>query len=140
VVTAPQETDAATPVDTIRVLLVDDHALVRAGLKSILETFCVCRVIGEAADGDEAVEAAGRLRPDVILMDITMPRMNGVEATRAIVARMPEARVIALSMHDDERARAAMQRAGARAYLPKDCLPNALCQTIQRVYDQAGKN
>jgi DNA-binding NarL/FixJ family response regulator len=125
---------------TIRVLVVDDHALVRAGLRSILESFCICRVIGEACDGDEAVEAADRLRPDVILMDITMPKMNGIDATKAIVSRTPAARVIALSMHDDERARSAMQRAGASAYLPKDCLPKALCETIQRVYERTSSN
>jgi len=104
----------------IRVLLVDDHAVVREGLRSILETDDEIEIVGEAADGRRATEMAERLRPAVVVMDITLPELDGVEATRQIAKRSTETRVLILSMHgDDDYVRQSL-RAGARGYLFKD--------------------
>jgi DNA-binding NarL/FixJ family response regulator len=103
----------------MRVLLVDDHALVRDGIRSLLEARGV-EVVGEAGDGQEAVAAAVRLRPDVILMDITMPRMNGLEATRLIKARMPQVKIVILTVSDDDRMLFEAIKSGAQGYLLKD--------------------
>ena len=89
-------------VERIRVLIADDHAAVRSALQAYLETIEDVAVIGEAADGDEAVELVRRLCPDVVLMDYDMPRMNGDEATRRIMAVCPQSRVVGLSMHGTE--------------------------------------
>ncbi len=103
----------------IRVLLADDHAVVREGLAGLLAQEPDIEIIGEAADGQEAVELAGRLLPDVILMDMSMPRLNGVEATRAIHNEFPDICIIGLSMFEEaERARA-LRDAGAINYLTK---------------------
>ena len=110
----------------IRVLLVDDHAVLRAGMASLLNEEPDIEVVGEAWDGQMAVELAVELQPDVILMDVTMPRLNGIEATRRIVARLPQTWIIGLSMHDQESMALAMRTAGAKAYLSKD----GRCETL----------
>ena len=99
----------------IRVLLVDDHTIVRQGLAGILRQQDDIEIIAEAADGKQAVEEARRLRPDVIVMDISMPKMNGIEAARAIHAELPDIRIIGLSMHEDADGVDAMLNAGAVA-------------------------
>ncbi len=103
-----------------RVLVVDDHTLVRRGTREILECRTEIRVVGEAADGDEAVSLTDRLRPDVVLMDLGMPGMSGVEATREIKARWPDVEVLVLTIHDDEQYLFEAIRAGASGYLLKD--------------------
>ncbi len=103
----------------MRVLLADDHALFRDGIRSLLEARGV-EVVGEAGDGQEAVEAALRLRPDVILMDVTMPRMDGLDATRHITARLPQATVVMLTVSDDDRTLFEALKSGARGYLLKN--------------------
>ena len=103
----------------IRVLLADDHEILREGLAELLRTEPDIEVVGEAADGQIAIELARRTAPDVIVMDVTMPRLNGVEATRRITAEMPHVRVIGLSMHSREDMSRAMREAGAAAYLTK---------------------
>ena len=115
----------------IRVLLADDHAVLRAGMTSLLNDEPDIEVVGEACDGQMAVELALDLQPDVILMDVTMPRLNGIEATRRIIARLPYARIIGLSMHEQESMGAAMRNAGAKAYLTKDGRCETLMEAIR---------
>src|SRR5215469_7020467 len=103
----------------ISVLLVDDHTLVRSGFRHILEDEADMEVIGEAGDGDEAVKLARRLKPDVIVMDSAMPRMNGLIATRQILEIYPEAAVLVLSMHSEDTLVRQALDAGAKGYLLK---------------------
>lgn len=119
----------------LRVLLADDHPVLRHGLAGLLHEHDEIEVVGEAADGREAVDLALQTRPDVILMDITMPGLSGIEATRRILEVMPQVRVIGLSMHEEADMAAAMLRAGAVVYLRKDTASNTLIATIlaQRV-------
>jgi two-component system, chemotaxis family, CheB/CheR fusion protein len=117
----------------ISVLLVDDHSIVRQGIAQILQKAGGIQVAGEAADGIEAVEQARRLRPDVIVMDLTMPRMGGEEATRAIMAELPRTRIIVLSMHLQDELGAAMRDAGAVAYLTKGGPSGDLVNAIRKV-------
>lgn len=103
----------------MRVLLADDHALFRDGVRSLLEARGI-EVVGEAGDGEEALEAAMRLHPDVILMDITMPRMDGLEATRLITARAPEITIVMLTVSDEDRMLFEAIKSGAQGYLLKN--------------------
>lgn len=104
----------------LRVLLVDDHALVRAGLRALLETLGGVQVVGEASDGREALRSIETLRPDVVLMDIAMAGMNGLEAAARATQAFPRSRIIILSMHADEEYVRRALRAGATGYLLKD--------------------
>ena len=103
----------------IRVLVVDDHTIFRRGLISILESYPDIKVVGEASDGEQGIERAHELMPDVIIMDLAMPRMNGIEATRIIKSRLMTVDVIALSFQESDHARASVLQAGARAYFTK---------------------
>jgi PAS domain S-box-containing protein len=116
----------------IRVLLVDDHALVRNGLSSVLRYHTELQVVGEAADGQEAVAMAAALKPDVVVMDVNMPRMDGVEASKRIKRDLPATVVIGLSMHDGGQHESAMRESGAAAYLTKDSAADRLIETILR--------
>ena len=117
----------------IRILLADDHRLFRLGLKQLLDQRAGISVVGEAGSGFEAVDMAKSLKPDLILMDISMPELNGLEATRRILEALPEARVVILSMHSDRRYVTEALRAGAKGYLLKDSAPEDLLQAINRV-------
>jgi NarL family two-component system response regulator LiaR len=118
----------------IRVLVADDHAIVRRGICALLATEPDIEVVGEAQDGREAVAEAQRLRPDVVLMDLVMPCMDGLEATRHIAACQPEVRVLVLtSFSGDDKVFPAI-KAGALGYLLKDSGPEELVQAIQQVY------
>jgi DNA-binding NarL/FixJ family response regulator len=110
---------AKEAMSEIRVLLVDDHAIVRDGLRALLEDAGDIEVVGQAADGLEAVHLARDLKPDVVVMDLAMPRLNGIEATQRIVKMQPETRVLVLSQHEDEEHILDAAWAGASGYLLK---------------------
>jgi len=115
------------------VLIADDHPLVLSGLRALLETLDGIEVVGQAADGREAVSLATSVRPDVVVMDLQMPRLDGVEATRAIVARLPGTAVLVLTMHDDDASVFAAIRAGARGYLLKGAAQEDVARAIAAV-------
>jgi DNA-binding NarL/FixJ family response regulator len=115
------------------ILLVDDHRIVREGLRTLLGQQPDLEVVGEAADGRDAVAQARLLKPDVIVMDIAMPELNGVEATRLILAELPQARVVALSMYADRRFVAEILRAGALGYVLKDGAFEELALAIRTI-------
>lgn len=119
------------PRDRIRVLLVDDHRILRMGMVGMLQGEKDLEIVGEASDGQMAIEMARITRPDVIVMDITMPRMSGIEATRRILAEMPHIQIIGMSMHEQEGMTQAMLNAGAVDYLTKGGSPEELCRAIR---------
>lgn len=114
----------------IRVLLADDHAIVRQGLRSILESYLDIDIIGEVADGKESLASVERVRPSVIVMDLNMPRMNGIDATAIIKSRYPEIIVLGLSVNAGDDNQAAMIQAGASALLPKEAAADQLYDMI----------
>jgi DNA-binding NarL/FixJ family response regulator len=118
----------------IRILIADDHALVREGICSLLARRKDMEVVGQAADGQQAVEQTLALHPDVVLMDISMPVMNGLEATRDIRARFPAARILVLTQHDDKEYVVPMLRAGAAGYILKRARSADLVNAIHTVY------
>jgi len=117
----------------IRLMLVDDHQVVRTGLKTFLETQPGFQVVAEADDGREAIPLALETRPDIVIMDITMPEMDGLETTRALKAAWPEALVLALTVHDDKMYFMEMLAAGAAGYLTKQAASDELVQAIRAV-------
>ena len=117
----------------VSILLAEDHAVVREGLRSLLEATGEFKVVGEAETGIEAVALAGKLQPDVIVMDIAMPGLNGCEATRQIVARNPAARVLALSAHSDEEYVARLIAVGALGFMEKESKGALLLRAIREV-------
>jgi DNA-binding NarL/FixJ family response regulator len=121
-------------MEPIRILLVEDQTLMRQGLKTILDLEPGLQVVGEASDGEAGVQAALELRPDVILMDVQLPKLNGVEATAAICAAWPPARVIILTTFDRDDYVFRGVRAGAVGYLLKDAPATHLIDTIRRVH------
>jgi len=121
----------------IRVLIADDHKIMLAGLRSLLEKQTDFEVVAEAENGRKAVQMAQEKKPDIVVMDVSMPDLNGIEATTQIIETLPETRVIALSMHSDKRFVIGMLRAGASGYLLKDCASQELANAISQV--AAGK-
>jgi two-component system NarL family response regulator len=120
---------------SIRILLVDDHQMFRDGLRSILASKEGVEVVGEAGDGSVAVEMAAALTPDVVIMDIGMHGLNGVEATRRIKANDPGAQVVALSTHSDKRYVLSMLEAGASGYVLKTAAVDEMCRAVQAVVE-----
>jgi DNA-binding NarL/FixJ family response regulator len=118
---------------SIKVLIADDHQIVRESLRALLEKEPGITVVGDAGEGRTALRLARELVPDVIIMDVAMPDLNGIEATRQVVAEFPEIKVIALSMHNDRRFVLNMLKAGARGYLLKDCASQNLIKAIRLV-------
>jgi DNA-binding NarL/FixJ family response regulator len=118
---------------SIRILLADDHRILREGLRSLLSQQPDITVVGEASDGETVVALARELRPDLVIMDVVMPGMDGISATRQIRAECPGTRVIALSMHSDRRFVSEMVRAGALGYLVKDSAFEELNQAVRSV-------
>jgi DNA-binding NarL/FixJ family response regulator len=119
----------------LRILLADDHGVVRKGLRFLLETEPDLEVVGEAADGRQAVDLTGELHPDVVVMDIAMPRLNGIDATGQIVRQHPEVGVIMLSMYSDEEYLVRTLTAGAKGYLLKDSAETDLVRAVHSVSD-----
>lgn len=122
-------------MSAIKVLLVEDHSLTRVGLKYTLDKLEEIDVVGEAEDGIEAIARTEEVLPDVILMDLGMPNMNGIDATNEIKKKFPETRVIILTSHDDEEEVLAAFAAGADAYCMKDIPPESLIAAIKSVND-----
>ena len=120
--------------DKIRILLVDDHDILRAGLRAILSAEADIEVVGEADDGSEAVTKAESLSPDVVLMDISMPVMDGLEATRRIHQSCPEVKVLVLTIHDNEEYLFQVLEAGGSGYLVKKSAATELISAIRTVY------
>ncbi len=119
----------------IRVLVVDDHQLVRAGLIILLEAAADIQVAGEAADGQQAIEAAAATSPDVVLMDLSMPVLDGVAATRLLLAERPDTRVVALTSFSDRQRVTDILAAGATGYVLKDCHPDDLLAAVRAAAD-----
>ncbi len=120
---------------TVRILIADDHAVVREGLRAMLGSEIDMEVVGEAATGKEVVERAGELRPDVILMDIQMPDVNGIEATRRILESNPNVGVVILTMFEDDDSVFSAMRAGARGYVLKGAPPSEILKVVRAVAD-----
>jgi len=120
-------------VDTLRIVLADDHPVVRGGLRALLETIDGFEVVGEAADGEAAVREVQLTRPDVVLMDVRMPGMDGVEAARRLREAVPETAVLMLTMYDDDATVFTAMQAGARGYLLKGAEQGEIVAAIQAV-------
>jgi two-component system, NarL family, response regulator NreC len=116
-----------------RILLADDHTMVRQGFRMILSSQADMEIVGEAGNGREAVEMAEKLEPDVVVMDVSMPELNGIEATRRLAASLPHTRVLALSMYKDSVYVREILRAGARGYLLKDAIDRDLLAAVRAV-------
>lgn len=117
----------------VRLLLVDDHPIVRSGMRMLFQAESDLEIVGEADGGAEAIVAVQRLRPDVVIMDVAMPGMNGIEATRRIKEIAPETAVLALTMHEDEQYFFEMLKAGASGYIPKRAAPDDLVAAVRVV-------
>lgn len=118
---------------SIRILIADDHQIVRDGLSGLIRTQKDMEIIGEAGNGLEAVKLASKLSPDIVIMDVTMPDLNGIEATRKIISAVPNAHIIALSMHCDRRFVLGMLEAGVKGYVIKDSAFAELAGAIRAV-------
>jgi DNA-binding NarL/FixJ family response regulator len=123
-------------MNTINILLVDDEPIIRRGLRMRLELEPDLTVVGEAGDGLDALDSARALAPNVVLMDVEMPRMNGIDATRALRSEVPSAAVVILSMHDDANTQARARAAGASAFIAKHSIDGGLLDAIRRAAER----
>ena len=119
---------------SIRVLLVDDHTLVREGIHALMERHNDIYIVGEASDGREAIEKANELDPDVIVMDLSMPSMGGIEASRQILRQKPAARIVVLSRHEDVSYARSLLKAGASGYVSKKAVSDEPAVAVRTVY------
>lgn len=117
----------------IKILIADDHALVRTGIATLLQSYPEFVVVGEATDGNEAVEMTGKVQPDVVLVDLAMPKMNGIEATRQIRERYPNTKVLVLTMHENDEYIYQILKSGAGGYVLKDSSREELSSAIRAV-------
>jgi DNA-binding NarL/FixJ family response regulator len=122
----------------VRILLVDDHPIVRQGLKTILEGHAGWDVIGEASDGAEAIKKAGELKPDVIVLDVTMPTMNGLEACRLLRKQVPDLEILFVTQHDSPHMMREAMEAGARGYVVKSDAARDLLEAVEAVSKHRG--
>lgn len=122
----------------IRVLVADDHTIVRQGLVSVLEDCGECEIVAQAGDGLEAVEKTLELRPDVVILDLTMPRLSGLEAARRIHEELPSSKVLVLTVHDEEEYVVPVVRAGAAGYLVKDSAASELLDAVRALHAGQG--
>lgn len=118
----------------ITILIVDDHALLRQGIKKVLDLESDLSVIGEAGDGDEAIKMALQLKPDIVLLDVNMPKKNGLEVTKELRQLAPHIKIVLLTIHDDENYVIEVIKAGATGYLLKDIEPGMLIKAIRSVH------
>ncbi len=118
---------------SIKVLLVDDHAILRDGLRLLIESQSDMEVVGEAENGQTAIDKTLKLRPDVIIMDVAMPDMNGIEASSQILAETPDVKILALSMHSDREYVMDMVKVGVSGYMEKECIADELIRAIHTV-------
>ncbi len=130
----PDEGPRGSIMTKIRILLADDHTILRQGLKRILELDPTFEVVGEAGDGREAVKKAEALTPDVVVMDISMPILNGIEATRQIAKTLPKTKILILTVHESDQIALEILHAGATGYLLKDTAADELTAAIKAVY------
>ncbi len=121
-------------MEKIRVLIVDDHAMMRDGIRALLSLYDDIEIVGEASDGREAIDRAHELEPDVILMDIAMPGMDGLEATRRIRKKIPKIKIVGLTQHDNKEYILSTVKAGAVGYVPKRALGSDLVAAIRAVH------
>ena len=128
---------AAGTSKPLRILIADDHVVARAGLRELFSERPGLQVVGEAANGVEAISQAMALQPDVIVMDASMPQMNGIEATREIRGALPHIQIVGLSTHDDENSERSMREAGAEAYFTKNEGADRLLDYLLSVRTQA---
>ena len=131
---AGQSPESARSPEPIRAMIVDDHALFRRGLEMVLEEEADIEIVGQASDGSEAVEKAGESLPDVVLMDIRMPRSSGIEACRAMKEVAPSAKIVMLTISDEEEDLFEAIRAGASGYLLKDLPLDEVAETVRAVH------
>lgn len=120
-------------MDRARILIVDDHEIFRRGLRSLLESRSDYDISGEAADGVQAIEKAKELLPDIIVMDVSMPQMDGLQATRAILAERPNSKILILSQHDSPYMLSAAMEAGAAAYVTKSQVARSLFTALEAI-------
>ena len=130
---SPKAQEVSSAMETIRVLLADDHALVRAGIRTLLEKISSVEIVGEAGDGREAIRLVEKHNPDILLTDIAMPGLNGLEVTRRVTKAFPKLRVVILSMYSDEGHLFLALRAGASGYLLKSAAREELKLAIRAV-------
>lgn len=123
-------------MNKIKILLADDHAVLRAGLRALLNSQSDMEVIAEAADGEEAIRKSVELTPDIVIMDISMPILTGLEATKEIKKRNPAVKVLVLTVHEDESYLHRMLRAGANGYIPKKAADTELLAAIRATYQE----
>jgi CheY-like chemotaxis protein len=129
------QANSLTMDNKIRILIADDNPILREGLRSVLSPSPIFDIIGEAADGLEAIDFVKKFHPDLILMDLSMPRMDGLAATREIKKKWPETKILAFTIHKSPEYQTATLKAGANGYLLKDSSPTELIQSIQDILD-----
>ena len=117
----------------IKILIADDHSLIRTGISTLLQGYAEFIVVGEAANGIEAVEMTKKVQPDVVIIDLSMPKMNGIEATRVIRERFPQTRVLVLTMHENEEYIYQIFNSGAAGYVLKNSSKEELCEAVRAV-------